>query len=144
MNKIILVALGVVVGVGLVVFIYLNTNQNLSQNWSGTNSKPESVIIENFLAETSEPGISRYSFEGDVKTVTADEDQNPKIIFENGNNLTVPDFILISTTHISKQSGEEFKWARLSDVKVGSHIILHIKKDDQLGFGAVRDVYILE
>lgn len=110
---------------------------------SNPSSTLESVVKETVFQKKPGSELTRHSFEGDVKEITADG-QSSKIVLLNESNLTLPDFIVKSTTRVWKKTGVKFEPTQIGDVKIGSHIDLHLDKDDKQGFWILRDIYILK
>lgn len=147
MNNKILTVLGVIVGVGLLVFIYVVNTQNSP---GAKNSEVPKVpttaksLVKETIPETKPgPGLTRHVFNGDIKTITADG-QGQKIVLKNENMLTVPDFVVTAKVRIWKKVGGQFVKAETSDIKANSQVDLHLDKDDKQGFWIFRDVYVLK
>ena len=155
MNNKNIVILNLALGAILLVLIFIiNTSQIKIPNLFGvktvTQTKTPSLSIapgEALIKETvfdhkPGPGLTRHSFEGDVKAITNDPER--KIILVNSTGLNPPDFVSRDKTRFWKKVGTEFVQSSLSDVKIGSHVDIHMDKDDKDGFWICRDIYILE
>ncbi len=138
----------VIVVVALAAFIFTKNRQDGNVNPPPqpppvVNEGGESTVKQVVFPEKPGPGLTRYSFEGDVKAVNA-TDAGKQIILENAGKLSLPDFTIKSDTRIWKKAGTQFEKAAASEIKVGSHVDLQLDKEDTQGFWIFRDIYILK
>ena len=149
-KKLLLILLAVIVGAGIIVaLIYSGSGQKETQNKAAGQNAPtnttkvtaktETVVKETVLNTKPGPNLTRHSFEGDVKSVASNT-----IVLQNGSNSVLPDFTVKSSTNISKRVGTKFEPAQMSDIKVGSHVDLHMDHEDVQNFWIFRDIYILK
>ncbi len=140
MSNKILFTVGGVIGVILLGFIYWNTNQNLPKV-KISNSQP--IVKEIVFKNKPGPGLTRHSFEGYIKAINT-EGPDPKIILFNESNLVLPRFVLTNSIGVWEKTGSKFQEAQISDIKIGSQVVLHVDKNDEKDFWIFRDVYIIK